>query len=105
MSPVTRQRQIRPSPGSRRALAEAGTDLPQRPDGLDLFFHLAQDVGDADSQAFWARVSMKETSAPGFHARRSPSAGWRGGSWPVSRNAAPSFSPSNPAGVSCSTGR
>ncbi len=64
MSPVTRQRQIRPSPGSRRALAEAGTDLPQRPDGLDLFFHLAQDVGDADSQAFWARVPMKETSAP-----------------------------------------
>lgn len=52
-------------------LGEAEADLPLRRDWLDLFFRPAQDVGEADSQAFWARVLAKETSAPGFYARRS----------------------------------
>ncbi|QXP84240.1 DUF2806 domain-containing protein [Methylococcus sp. Mc7] len=50
---------------------ETESELPLRPDWMDLFFRLAQDVGEAEAQAFWARVLAKETSAPGFYSRRS----------------------------------
>lgn len=43
---------------------------PVRTDWLDTFFRLAQDVSEAETQEFWARVLAKEAAAPGFYSHR-----------------------------------